>query len=365
MEKQMLRCDICGGELEIQGSGKAVCASCGMKYSIESLREKLQGLKTSVTGSSDDVAQWEMLLDRYMSSFDYFFACEIAEKILQAQPDNDDVYELHTKLLEWKNLEVNKNGKLIRYHGHAENLELPIGIKAIGSNAFGCKNPRKRSLSSVFNDRRIDDAVPIKSIVIPSSVEIIESPEKESESGAFSGCDLLNSVVLYDGLQEIGAFAFYGCTALCEITIPQTVKYIGSSAFEQCITLDGCIDLSSVTHIGAGAFVNCRNVSKFVIGTELKHAGINSLYTLGPTKIEYTGSLNIDEATGVAELRRHKQRVEEENKKKEETRRREKEEQKSRQQSNWRSRSLCQYCGGTFKGLFSKKCVSCGCVKDY
>lgn len=30
-----------------------------------------------------------------------------------------------------------------------------------------------------------------------------------------------------------------------------------------------------------------------------------------------------------------------------------------------RMKGLCQYCGGTFKGLFSKKCSSCGKPKDY
>ena len=30
-----------------------------------------------------------------------------------------------------------------------------------------------------------------------------------------------------------------------------------------------------------------------------------------------------------------------------------------------RSQGLCQHCGGELKGLFSKKCVSCGMNKDY
>lgn len=44
MDKQMLRCDICGGELEIQGDGKVIYAFCGMKYYFDSLREKLNDL---------------------------------------------------------------------------------------------------------------------------------------------------------------------------------------------------------------------------------------------------------------------------------------------------------------------------------
>lgn len=39
------------------------------------------------------------------------------------------------------------------------------------------------------------------------------------------------------------------------------------------------------------------------------------------------------------------------------------EEQRERQRR--RDAGLCQHCGGTFKGLFSKKCISCGVRKDY
>ena len=33
--------------------------------------------------------------------------------------------------------------------------------------------------------------------------------------------------------------------------------------------------------------------------------------------------------------------------------------------SERREQNLCQHCGGTFKGLFTKKCSSCGKEKDY
>ena len=35
------------------------------------------------------------------------------------------------------------------------------------------------------------------------------------------------------------------------------------------------------------------------------------------------------------------------------------------QQRNYRSQNRCQYCGGDFKGIFSKICVHCGKSKDY
>lgn len=35
------------------------------------------------------------------------------------------------------------------------------------------------------------------------------------------------------------------------------------------------------------------------------------------------------------------------------------------QRAQWRNAGLCQYCGGTLKGFFSKKCTNCGKAKDY
>ena len=37
----------------------------------------------------------------------------------------------------------------------------------------------------------------------------------------------------------------------------------------------------------------------------------------------------------------------------------------AKQQAQYRETGLCQHCGGTFKGIFSKKCSSCGKPKDY
>jgi len=63
----------------------------------------------------------------------------------------------------------------------------------------------------------------------------------------------------------------------------------------------------------------------------------------------------IDEAKKAEERRQ-----EEERKKREEERK-----EMERCRSNRRAQGLCQHCGGTFKGLFTKKCSSCGKEKDY
>ena len=42
----VLTCDVCGGSLSIDAGGKtATCDCCGMKHSMERMREKLAGLQ--------------------------------------------------------------------------------------------------------------------------------------------------------------------------------------------------------------------------------------------------------------------------------------------------------------------------------
>lgn len=42
-----------------------------------------------------------------------------------------------------------------------------------------------------------------------------------------------------------------------------------------------------------------------------------------------------------------------------------KQEEINKQQEQYRNAGVCQYCGGSFKGLFSKTCTKCGKKKDY
>lgn len=56
------------------------------------------------------------------------------------------------------------------------------------------------------------------------------------------------------------------------------------------------------------------------------------------------------------EERTEKQRLDNERRRKE---------NEERQRLLWKSNNQCQYCGGKFKGLFSKTCATCGRKKDY
>ena len=172
-------------------------------------------------------------------------------------------------------------------------ITLPENAKSLGKSAFaGCTALESITLSkhiNKFDSSMIENCPALKSIEVAGGVDgsgffydngALYSADKTTLvlftnstattftalpstviilSNAFSGNTSLSTVVLPEGLREIGASAFAGCTALTTVNIPKSVETIGESAF------DGCRRLSSVTFaadgivdlvIGDGAFAN-------------------------------------------------------------------------------------------------------------
>ena len=110
----------------------------------------------------------------------------------------------------------------------------------------------------------------IQSVVIPegvteigncafdgcSSLTSVTIPEGVTEicGGAFGRCISLTSVTIPKGVTEIGNCAFAGCDSLTSVTIPEGVTKIGHWAFEDCSSLTSVTIPDSVTEIGARAF---------------------------------------------------------------------------------------------------------------
>ena len=81
---------------------------------------------------------------------------------------------------------------------------------------------------------------------------------------------------------------------------------------------------------------------------------------------ENMAALQRKEEERIAELKRKEaERVAALKKQEEERAAALKRQQEQQERQRRRDAGLCQYCGGTFKGLFTKKCISCGARKDY
>ena len=81
-------------------------------------------------------------------------------------------------------------------------------------------------------------------------------------------CDSHNSiksVILEDGVTNIGNYAFYSCTGLTSVTISNSVMSIGDSAFIMCYDLTSVMIPDSVTSIGDNAFSVCSSLTSITI----------------------------------------------------------------------------------------------------
>ncbi len=87
-------------------------------------------------------------------------------------------------------------------------------------------------------------------------------------TSAFSGCTNLARVELSEGLTEIWLQAFSGCTSLSEITIPDSVTSIGQFAFEDCTGLTSVRLGRSTAGFHGGTFSGCKNLAEITVAEE-------------------------------------------------------------------------------------------------
>ena len=95
-----------------------------------------------------------------------------------------------------------------------------------------------------------------------------------------------------------------------------------------------------IARINAAARMNGLSYSKFMYGLKLANIDLNR---------KVLAEMAVNDAEGfakLAEVAKAKQQAEQ-------------------QKKRYRQMNVCQYCGGSFKGLFSKKCRVCGRPKDY
>ena len=105
-------------------------------------------------------------------------------------------------------------------------------------------------------------------------------PEGVTEIGerAFNGCTGLTTIVIPDSVTEIGEYAFDGCTGLTSIVISNSVTKVGVCAFRRCTGLTSVVIPDSVTKIGECAFLSCTGLRGIVIPEGVMEIGERAFY---------------------------------------------------------------------------------------
>lgn len=111
-----------------------------------------------------------------------------------------------------------------------------------------------------LGDECFSDCSSLTSIIIPDSVTSIGY-------SCFEGCWSLTSVTIPDNVTSIEDYCFSACESLTSITIPDNVTNIGTMCFSYCPSLT-TITLESITPPTLGSYVFDSTVEKFFVPDE-------------------------------------------------------------------------------------------------
>ncbi len=123
---------------------------------------------------------------------------------------------------------------------------------------------------------------------------VIEDGVTNIGDRVFYKMSAITGVEIADSVTSIGASAFYNCSALTSLTIPDSVTSIGTSAFQNCSALTSLTIPDSVTSIGGSAFNNSgitsltipdsvTSLGSFMSNTSLKSIVIGNGVTTIPS----------------------------------------------------------------------------------
>ena len=302
-----LKCEACGGPLTMQSGGEmAVCEYCGMRYSRDRVREMVQEIRGKV---------------------------EIEGVVKTSAAD----FEIHA-------------GVLTKYHGADMEIVIPDGVKEIQSGCF----PYRQYITAITLPNGLERIS--NDVFSGSQIANVHFPESLTYIGnsVFSGSQIVN-VHFPESLTYIGNSAFSGCQKLETINIPNSVTYLGNGAFAGCVRLKN-VEISDSTFQRLCPQMEEDHSSYIVISNTLTrpkfavcwrwYAFSSSIITF-PIIPEQKSQMETAPAWFQKVAMQKYAEIEKVNR------------------ENWKRNNRCQYCGGTFEGIFTKICCNCGKIKDF
>ena len=111
----------------------------------------------------------------------------------------------------------------------------------------------------------------IYEMAVPASV-------KEIGKSAFASCQDMHFVDIQGVGLNIGESAFENCQSLYSVTIGDEVATIGNAAFKNCDKIRSIVIGKSVKSVGYDAFANCKSLTSVVVGDNVNSIGANAFY---------------------------------------------------------------------------------------
>ena len=176
------------------------------------------------------------------------------------------------------------------------NITIPNSVISIGDEAFSgtqwLEIKRAENPMVLVNSILLDGTTMAGDVIIPSGVTVIGphafySYEEDSKitsvtipdsvteicSGAFSGCNNIETLKIPNSVVKIGESAFSNCSSLTTINLPDTLQNLSYGMFNSCSGLTEIEIPDSVESIGGIAFENCSSLMKIKFPVNLKEIG--------------------------------------------------------------------------------------------
>ena len=160
----------------------------------------------------------------------------------------------------------------------ADSYDIPTTVKSIGASAF-IGNGKLKTVNTAgvtaIGKSAFSGCSVLEKVVVPEGVTTIEPY-------TFYGCEKLSSVELTKGLTIIGEWVFAGCTSLEKVELPEGLESIEDFAFNGCNKLGSVVFSAGLKKIGGSAFA----------GTMLKTVALpEGVTSIGEEAFSYCGSL--------------------------------------------------------------------------
>ena len=116
--------------------------------------------------------------------------------------------------------------------------------------------------------RAFEDCTKLASAILPNGIT-------EIREWAFEGCEALTQIAIPESVTSVGMFAF-ALTGLTSVTIPSNVTKIEQATFGGCESLTSVAIPEGVTSIGKDAFSNCPKLAELTLPSSLTTIGISA-----------------------------------------------------------------------------------------
>lgn len=313
-----LQCEICGGKLVGKPGGIFECENCGMEFSTEWAKAKIQEITgtvkvegtVEVQGSVkvEGAANVESLIRRgklALGDEQWEKAENIFNKILEIEPENGEAYFglwLSEQKFKSYDIALKKVPDCWDLRADALHHAKDFGNEELKTKVSSLEKAWKEADQSNMLPRDMQTRFVIRNGVLRS---------KKKEYELFRGCNFegrritipqcvktigpdtfymaenLESVTIPNGVTRIGNNAFGLCENLRSVTIPGSVKTIEWNTFFGCERLESVIIENGVTTIDRNAFLGARNIRSIEIPKSITSIHESNFGTRIPTIYYY------------------------------------------------------------------------------